>query len=160
MSSLFLTPYSEKSFVVRGNLEKYGDVLKNIGGLYNSKLRGGEGYIFSNGKKEQITSLIEKISIDASLFGNKEKPQQVSIKDFTNLLMRVEKLEYLLKNMMKLNEEKSQFYSQAQQQLSVKQENTKDTDNGDIDNGETDNEENDKEVDKNEEKPMKRLLKH
>jgi hypothetical protein len=57
--TLTLEDYSEKSFVVRGNTMQYQDDLNQLGGKCNSRLRDGEGWIFSKTKKDMVTTWIE-----------------------------------------------------------------------------------------------------
>ena len=50
MTDLEIINYSEKSFVVRGNTKDHKEDLKSLGGKWNSNLRDGGGWIFSNTK--------------------------------------------------------------------------------------------------------------
>ena len=50
-------PYSEKSLVVRGNLDYYDEitsVMERLGGKYNAYLKGGPGWIFPKFKREEL----------------------------------------------------------------------------------------------------------
>jgi hypothetical protein len=49
-----ITEYSEKSFVVRGDIENITEELTNLGGKFNNRLRGGEGWIFSKSKQANV----------------------------------------------------------------------------------------------------------
>lgn len=54
--------YSEKAIVVRGQDTKlYKEELKDIGGKYNSALKGGPGWIFSKSALEKIKKLVSEI---------------------------------------------------------------------------------------------------
>lgn len=57
---MFLSKYSDKSFVVTGNTKDHKDELKELGGRYNSKLSCGSGWIFSLSRKDEIESWIRK----------------------------------------------------------------------------------------------------
>ena len=48
MSDIFFEKYSDKSFVIRGETTPYKDVLIELGGSFNPRLKGGAGWIFSN----------------------------------------------------------------------------------------------------------------
>ncbi len=61
MSELDLTvhEYSEKSIVVRGEDTKlYKEELKDLGGKYNSRLKGGPGWIFSKRYEDKVLSFV------------------------------------------------------------------------------------------------------
>jgi len=52
MSNITVEPYSEKSFVLRGNTKEHKDKIKELGGKWNSGLRGGVGWIMQKSKLE------------------------------------------------------------------------------------------------------------
>jgi hypothetical protein len=56
-----ITQYTEKSFVVRMEIETeaFTQKMTELGGKYNEFLRGGNGWIFPNFKKQCIESYIE-----------------------------------------------------------------------------------------------------
>jgi len=59
---LLVSDYSEKSIKVEGSATK--DFLpewKALGGRYNSKLKGGPGWIFSTKKKDKLLEVINNI---------------------------------------------------------------------------------------------------
>jgi hypothetical protein len=59
MSDLTCTEYSEKAIVVRGeSTKKYKDELTQLGGKYNSALRGGAGWIFSKKSEVKVNHFI------------------------------------------------------------------------------------------------------
>jgi hypothetical protein len=63
MYSINIENYSDKSFVVRGSdTIKFKDTLKEFGGKWNSMLKNGGGWIFSNIHKEKIESFINIIN--------------------------------------------------------------------------------------------------
>jgi hypothetical protein len=49
-----ITEYSDKSFVVRGDIGNITEDLTNLGGKFNNRLRGGEGWIFSKSKQANV----------------------------------------------------------------------------------------------------------
>lgn len=57
-SKMFIEDYSEKAIVVRGDTKPHKDDLKKIGGMYNGRLRGGPGWIFS---KQLETNVMDYI---------------------------------------------------------------------------------------------------
>jgi hypothetical protein len=52
--NISITGYSEKSFVVRGDIGNITEDLTNLGGKFNNRLRGGEGWIFSKSKQADV----------------------------------------------------------------------------------------------------------
>ena len=69
MYSINIENYSDKSFVVRGSdTIKFKDTLKELGGKWNSMLKNGGGWIFSNIHKEKIEKLISILN-----YKNEEK---------------------------------------------------------------------------------------
>lgn len=60
MFNLQIEPYSQLSIVVRGDTRIYKEDLKKLGGKYNSRLKGGPGWIFPNRFKHTIESYIHK----------------------------------------------------------------------------------------------------
>ncbi len=56
--------YSDKSFVVRGeDTIKIKDTLKYIGGKWNSSLKDGGAWIFSNNQRERVDKLLEVLNM-------------------------------------------------------------------------------------------------
>jgi len=52
--------YSDKSIVVRGeDTKRFKEHLKALGGKYNSRLRGGPGWIFPNAKEMSVRQVTE-----------------------------------------------------------------------------------------------------
>ena len=54
--------YSDRSIAVFGDTKPYSAYLKDIGGKYNSNLRGRPGWIFTNDKESAVLNLIEQAS--------------------------------------------------------------------------------------------------
>lgn len=63
MSILTYTHYNDKSFAVRGDKTQYQNIIKQLGGRWNSKMRGGVGWLVPIDKEPQLKSLIEEISV-------------------------------------------------------------------------------------------------
>ncbi len=62
-----LQNYSDKSFVVRGeDTIKIKDTLKYIGGKWNSSLKDGGAWIFSNNQRERVEKLLEVLNSNKS----------------------------------------------------------------------------------------------
>ena len=58
-----IAPYTEKSFVLRGNgTKEFRGNLMSIGGKWNTGLVGGPGWIFSNNKRQNLDILLSEIS--------------------------------------------------------------------------------------------------
>lgn len=62
MQSEILTfeQYNAKSLVVRGDRDKFSSHMKLLGGRWNSKLKGGPGWLVPLSKKEELESLKNK----------------------------------------------------------------------------------------------------
>ena len=59
--SLFIEKYKGgKSFVVRGDTIKHKEQLKKMRGLWNPRLEGGAGWVFSNRHLDKIINYIKK----------------------------------------------------------------------------------------------------
>jgi len=59
-----LKEYSDKSFCIFGeNTKEYKEELKSIGGKWNSNLKYGPGWIFSNKNKVKVQEWLKKITI-------------------------------------------------------------------------------------------------
>jgi hypothetical protein len=53
-SDLVISEYSDKAIVLRGNTKPIKDQLKQLGGSFNFKLKGGAGWIFSKKREAEI----------------------------------------------------------------------------------------------------------
>lgn len=63
MSEPAIQDYTDKSIVVYGHQsDDIIDEFKRIGGLYNKKLRNGQGWIFKKNQREKVESIIFKAS--------------------------------------------------------------------------------------------------
>ena len=69
-----LEEYSDKAFVVRGEYtKKYINELKSMNGIFNPKLKGGAGWIFSKRHKDKLNTFIDqKQRMWSNLFDQKK----------------------------------------------------------------------------------------
>jgi len=56
-SDLTIQDYSEKAIVLRGDTKPIKDQLKELGGSFNFKLKGGAGWIFSKKRESEIRKI-------------------------------------------------------------------------------------------------------
>ena len=69
--------YSEKSFVVLGDTKPHKEILKELGGKWNSKLKEGKkGWIFSNKNREKVEAAIKS-----------EEELKKEVEDFVNKII-------------------------------------------------------------------------
>ena len=69
-----LSDYTEKSIVLRGDTTKHKETLKTLGGKWNSNLKDGGGWIFSNKNKFSIETWLSNLSDDVEII-KPVKPQ-------------------------------------------------------------------------------------
>jgi|SRR3972149_7081259 len=55
---LFKTKYSDKSFVVTGDIQTHANELGRLGGKFNPSLRGGAGWIFPSFRETSVAEYI------------------------------------------------------------------------------------------------------
>jgi hypothetical protein len=102
MATVTVEIYSEKAIVVRNALEHHGQILQNMNGMFNERLKGGRGWIFPKYMLSQIRGVVEKLN--SGQYGNEfekkasssAEPDTVSKNEFLSLLSRVERLEALV----------------------------------------------------------------
>jgi hypothetical protein len=86
-----LQNYSDKSFVVRGeDTIKIKDTLKYIGGKWNSSLKDGGAWIFSNNQRERVEKLLEVLNTNKSEKVN--EPTRGSPKVLEKVVEKTEKV--------------------------------------------------------------------
>jgi hypothetical protein len=62
MADITYTTYNERSFIVRGDKEKYKDLIKTIGGRWNSRVKDGEpGWLVGFDKEDELKKLIDLV---------------------------------------------------------------------------------------------------
>ena len=54
--------YNKRSFVVRGDREKYGTIIRKLGGRWNARLKNGPGWTVPLEKEEELKKLTQGIS--------------------------------------------------------------------------------------------------
>jgi len=62
MSNLTYHPYNKQSFAVIGDRAKYGNLMKTIGGRWNSKLKGGPGWTVPIANEAGLKKIITAMS--------------------------------------------------------------------------------------------------
>ena len=99
MANIKLEIYSDASFVLRGSETKdYKEKIKELGGRWNAKLRGGRGWIFSNKREKSVKEWLDSI-------GKKKSKSQISQELANNeILKKITELEIQVKKMSELIE--------------------------------------------------------
>ena len=87
-----LSDYTEKSIVLRGDTTKHKETLKTLGGKWNSNLKDGGGWIFSNKNKVSIETWLSNLSDDVEII----KPRSVGAVPVDHLARIEEKLDKIL----------------------------------------------------------------
>lgn len=59
--SIYIEPYNERSFVVRGPTKPYKQALKILKGRWNPSLKGGEGWLFSNCYETKVREYLQTL---------------------------------------------------------------------------------------------------
>lgn len=62
MSNLTYTVYNDKSLAVKGDKNKYHTIIRTLGGRWNSKLKGGEGWTVPIESEENLKKIISELS--------------------------------------------------------------------------------------------------
>ena len=73
MCDINIEDYSEKSFAVFGDTKKFKDDLKNLGGKFNSNLKGKAGWIFYLSNKIKVQEFIDSKKDDLFSIQNFKK---------------------------------------------------------------------------------------
>jgi hypothetical protein len=75
-TDIFLTNYSEKSFVVTGNTIDHANNLGKLGGTFNESLKLGPGWIFANFRKDSVQKYIDTGIVEPTKTQyNKQQPE-------------------------------------------------------------------------------------
>ncbi len=93
-----LQNYSDKSFVVRGeDTIKIKDTLKYIGGKWNSSLKDGGAWIFSNNQRERVEKLLEVLNMSKTekVERTEKVVKKVVVEEEIDQTKKVEKTEKL-----------------------------------------------------------------
>jgi len=91
MTDLTVEEYSEKALVVRGETQEHKEQLKELGGKWNARLRGGGGWIFSKKKEADVMEYISSGNITAPDTKPVEKKKREKSTDSSKDLCRMEK---------------------------------------------------------------------
>jgi hypothetical protein len=112
--SMIIENYSEKAIVVRGDTKEHKESLKQLGGKWNSNLKGGSGWIFSKSRENDVRNYISNPKpIAAPVVNNNEvavlkRTVQTLQKQVTSLKERIDVLETLFEVEEEIEEEKQE----------------------------------------------------
>ena len=56
--------YNKERFAVRGNRDQYQDIMKQLGGRWNSRMRGGEGWLVPLDREQELIRLVNEMQVD------------------------------------------------------------------------------------------------
>ena len=108
MANLIIQEYSEKTFVVRGDTKPFKDVLKNMGGKWNSRLSEKDSddkfgaWLFFNSKRSEVDEWFSKGCINDT----SSVSEKISYNHGSNDLARIEsKLDKILEILSKSNDD-------------------------------------------------------
>jgi hypothetical protein len=65
--------YTEKSFYIKGDKEKYGKIIRDIGGKWQPKLKIGLGWTIAKEKEPQLKKLIDEVKSGSKVTTNTEQ---------------------------------------------------------------------------------------
>jgi len=88
MSGVRLEQYTEKSIAVFGNTQPIKDKLKELGGKFNSNLRGQPGWIFTLSSRPRVEEYISKLPDELPVIEKTSKEDIIQ-----SLIARIEALE-------------------------------------------------------------------
>lgn len=60
-------PYNQKQYAVRGDRKVYEKIIKDLGGRWNARMRGGPGWLISQTQKEKLQKLVDAQSSDVEV---------------------------------------------------------------------------------------------
>lgn len=70
---LQLVEYSEKSFVLLGDTIDHASNITKLGGTYNTRLKCGPGWIFSNTRKESVKKYLDTGKVEPYVYTKEDK---------------------------------------------------------------------------------------
>jgi len=76
MSELSYEPYSKKSLAVRGDRQKFGDIIKKLGGRWNPRMKGGAGWNIDISREPEIKKLVESMTLKDAASHKKSRTSQ------------------------------------------------------------------------------------
>tara|TARA_Y100000389_G_scaffold204157_1_gene255284 strand:+ start:2193 stop:3497 length:1305 start_codon:yes stop_codon:yes gene_type:complete len=83
--------YNEEKFAVRGDRNKHSSFIKTIGGRWNSRMRGGEGWLVPILKEDSLKAYINAIEKEPDVkHSKKSSPEHSKIDDIVNSIINVE----------------------------------------------------------------------
>jgi hypothetical protein len=88
MSGVRLEQYTEKSIAVFGNTQPIKDKLKELGGKFNSNLRGQPGWIFTLSSRPRVEEYISTLPDELPVIEKTSKEDIIQ-----SLIARIEALE-------------------------------------------------------------------
>ena len=100
MASVRLEQYTEKSIAVFGNTQPVKDKLQELGGKFNSNLRGQPGWIFPLSARPRVEEYVNSIPAELPIIS---RPSRDNIID--SLIARIEALEATVNGVSKLETE-------------------------------------------------------
>ena len=78
-------PYNKKSFAVRGDREKYGNVIRKLGGRWNIRLKNGPGWTVPTEKENELKKLINDFTSNTTEnLGDTDDPKDKEIERIKN----------------------------------------------------------------------------
>jgi len=85
---LYISQYTDKSFVVLGNTLNHSKALVSLGGSYNTGLRIGQGWVFAKFRQESVEKYIKTGEVVPYDYSKSDKfnynQKQVIVKDDTD----------------------------------------------------------------------------
>jgi len=81
-NNLVYEKYGKDKLAIRGDKDLYSNLLKSIGARWNSKMKGGEGWLLPIESEEKLKSLIETVSKSDNIENMKKgaKPRKTQTK--------------------------------------------------------------------------------
>jgi len=112
MANLLIQEYSDKTFVVRGDTKPFKDILKNMGGKWNSRLSEKDSddkfgaWLFFNSKRSEVDEWFSKGCTNDTSSVTSATSNKISYSPKSNDLERIEaKLDKILAILGKTNSE-------------------------------------------------------
>ena len=100
MTEIHIENYTEKSFVVLGDIKPHKDNIKKLGGKWNNRLRDNKmGWIFPMSKKESVEEYISDFKKTGELKQIQGTSGNFQRTDLSDILKRLERLEMEVKQL-------------------------------------------------------------
>jgi hypothetical protein len=65
--------YNDQKLAVRGDKDSFHNLIKNIGGRWNSRMKGGEGWLLPVSEKDKLIKLINSLDQKNTVKNNKKE---------------------------------------------------------------------------------------